>query len=55
MFHCVCVCVCVCERERERDVLFIHLPVSEHLGCFHVLANVNSPGVNIGVHVIFEL
>ena len=30
---------------------FIHSPVNGHLGYFHVLANVNSASVNIGVHV----
>ena len=39
------VCVCVC--------IFIHLFVNGHLGCFHVLAIINSATVNIGVHVSF--
>ena len=32
---------------------FIHSSVDRHLGCFHVLAIVNSAAVNIGVHVSF--
>ena len=33
--------------------LFIHLSVDGHLGCFHVLAIINSAAMNIGVHVSF--
>ena len=34
-------------------IFFIHSPVNERLGCFHVLAVVNSAAVKIGVHVSF--
>ena len=32
-------------------VFFIHSSVDEHLGCFHVLAIVDSASVSIGIHV----
>ena len=34
---------------------FIHSSVSEHLGCFHVLAIVNTAAVNNGLHVSFSV
>ena len=33
---------------------FIHSSVNEHLGCFHVLAIVNSAAMNSGIHVSFS-
>ena len=35
--------------------LYIHSSVSGHLGCFHVLAAVNSTAVSIGYFCLFEL
>ena len=37
------------------DSVFIHSPHSGRLGCFHVLAFVNSAAVNTCVHVSFQI
>ena len=47
IYVCVCVCVCV------YHIFFIHSSVYGHLGCFQVLAIVNSAAINTGIHVSY--
>ena len=36
-------------------ILFIHSSVDGYLGCFHVLAVLNSAAMNTGMHVSFQI
>ena len=43
------ILLCICTTS------FIHSSADRYLGCFHVLAIINSATVNIGVHVSFKI
>jgi len=37
------------------SIFLIHFSVSGYLGCFHVLATLNSAAMNTGVHISFQI
>ena len=36
-------------------IFFIHLSINGDLGCFHILAIINSAGMNMGVYISFKI
>ena len=58
---CVCVCARVCVRARmhvcgyKYPFFFIHSSLDGHLGCFHILANINNAVMNIRPTYLFKL
>ena len=48
------MCVCLCVYVYMYHIFFVHFSVDGHLGCFHVLALVNSAALHIVVHVSFR-
>ena len=46
---CVCVYVCVCTH-----IIFIHLSLDGHLGCYHILVTASHVAMNIGVCIFLN-
>ena len=55
MYMCVCVYLSVCLSIYLSHISFIYSSVAGRLGCFHVLAIVNSAAMNTRVHVSFQI
>ena len=51
----ILLCVSLSIHCRYLFIVFIYSSVYRHLGCFHVLAIVNSAAMNIRVHVPFQM
>ena len=55
MAEYVCMCVYRHTHTHTHYISFIRSPADGYLGCFHVLAIVNSATVNIQVHASFQI
>ena len=53
MYHCMHIYIYI--YTHTHHIFLSQLSVGGHLGCFHVLAVVNTAAVNIEVHVSFQI
>lgn len=58
-YICICACVCICIRTHIHTYIYsniyIHTTIDGHVGCFHIVAIVNSAVITLVCIYLFNL